>query len=306
MRGALLVVVLAALATAPAASAHGDDVPRDELWSSWDPAWPVLVAAALALSLFVQAYVRLRRRGRGDHAGPGRALLFCLGLAVAVGALVSPLDAVGQEYLLSGHMLQHLLIGDVAPALLLVAVRGPLVFFLLPQRILAPLARFGPLRAILRTALRPGVALGCWLTVFAVWHVPAVYGAALEHRPLHELQHACFAIAGVLVWTQLVDPARRRSLTRARRVGLALCLFAAGQALADVLVFSFDDLYPAYAAQDERLLGLSPHTDQQLAGVVMMGVQLVTLGTCAALLLASRARLRVRLRGERLASGLRS
>jgi cytochrome c oxidase assembly factor CtaG len=57
-----------------------------------------------------------------------------------------------------------------------------------------------------------------------------------------------------------------------------------------VLIFSFDPLYPAYAAQDERLLGLSPLADQRLAGIVMMVEQIVTLGTCAALLLLAADR----------------
>jgi cytochrome c oxidase assembly factor CtaG len=54
-----------------------------------------------------------------------------------------------------------------------------------------------------------------------------------------------------------------------------------------VLFFSLDPLYPAYAAQTERLLGMSPLTDQRLAGVVMMFEQALTLGTCAAVLLLS-------------------
>ena len=91
----------------------------------------VLFGAALALLLFAQAFLRLRRRGP-DLAPWSRALLFAAGLALLVLPLVSPLDHLGDEDLLSAHMLQHVLIGDAAPALLLVAVRGPLLFFLLP------------------------------------------------------------------------------------------------------------------------------------------------------------------------------
>jgi cytochrome c oxidase assembly factor CtaG len=107
---------------------------------------------------------------------------------------------------------------------------------------------------------------------------------------VHDLQHVTFVIAGVLVWTQLIDPARRRELRRSARIALAVALFACGQILADVLVFSFDPLYPAYAAQDERLLGLSPLADQNLAGIVMMAEQAVTLGTCVALLIVASHR----------------
>src|SRR5205085_5011911 len=110
-------------------------------------------------ALFAQAFVRLRRRGRTDHAGFDRAILFALALAVGTLALLSPLDAVGERYLLSAHMLQHVSIGDAAPALALVELRGPLLFFLLPSAALGPLARLGPLRRALAWLLRPTVSL---------------------------------------------------------------------------------------------------------------------------------------------------
>lgn len=286
--GTLLSVLLGALvslAAPPAALGHGDAVPVSELGGAWNPAPAVLAGAAVALALFLQALVRLRRRGRGDHASGSRALLFLAGLAVLTLALVSPLDAAGEEYLLSAHMLQHMAIADVAPALMLVALQGPIVFFLLPRPALRALARVRGLRAALAWLGRPAVGLTLWLLVFAVWHLPLAYGATLDSNALHELEHATFILAGVLVWNLLADPARRGELSTRGRVGAAVALFAAGQVLADVLIFSFEPLYATYAAQDERLLGLSPLTDQRLAGVLMMVEQLVTLGTFAALLL---------------------
>ncbi len=182
-------------------------------------------------------------------------------------------------------MLQHVLIGDAAPALILLALRGPLLFFLIPAAALGPLARFHPLRAAVAFLVRPTVTVLVWATVIAVWHIPSLYDYTLTHQAVHDMEHLLFVLAGLLVWFQLIDPARRGALTRGGRVGLAVGLFAAGQVLAMVLFFSLDPLYPAYAAQTERLFGLSPLTDQRLAGVVMMFEQALTLGTCAALLL---------------------
>src|SRR5712692_6584618 len=119
------------------------------LGSAWNPAPLVLIGAGLALLLFAKVFVRLRRRGRADHAGWSRLALFLLAVTLGTLALVSPLDAVGDSYLLSGHMLQHVLIGDVAPALALVALRGPLLFFFLPRFVLRPLARLHWLRRLL-------------------------------------------------------------------------------------------------------------------------------------------------------------
>ena len=183
--------------------------------------------------------MRLRRRGRLDHAPSARALLFAVAIALFTLALVSPLDAAGEEYLLSAHMLQHVVIGDLAPALALVALRGPVTFFLLPPVALRPFAKLGALRAALRFLLRPKASLALWGVVVAAWHVPAAYDAVLSRPALHDLEHATFVLAGFLVWSQLVDPARRGELRVGGRILYAVVLFACGQVLADVLLFSF-------------------------------------------------------------------
>ena len=262
----------------------GGTVSLSRLAGDWEPAPLVLLAAGLALVLFGNALIRLRRRGRAADAGLGRAIVFVAGVAIATLALVSPLDRAGEEYLLSAHMLQHVMIGDAAPALLVLAVRGPLCVFLLPRDVLRALARLRWMRGLLSLLLRPAVSFGLWVLAFGAWHVPAAYDAALDHPLLHELEHASFVLAGLLVWTQLIDPSRHGRLSVGQRAAYAVALFAAGQVLADVLVFS-DPLYPVYSEQPERLLGLSPAADQIRAGLLMMAEQIVALGTCAALLL---------------------
>src|SRR3954469_24685910 len=240
----------------------------------------ILIGTALALMLFAQAFIRLRRR-RPDHAPWSRALLFAGGLALLVLPLVSPLDHLGDEELLSAHMLQHVLIGDAAPALLLVAVRGPLLFFLLPPVLLRPLASLRPLRAFLSLLLIPLVSLGLWAVTIYAWHIPAVYDFAAGHQIVHDLEHLSFVAAGLLAWTQLVDPARHGRLRRPQRVFFALGMLALAQPLVDVLLFSASPAYPRYVGAH----GISALTDQRLAGVVMMTEQLLTLGICVALLL---------------------
>ncbi|HEU5405458.1 MAG TPA: cytochrome c oxidase assembly protein [Gaiellaceae bacterium] len=244
---------------------------------------PVIAAAVTAL-LFLQAVARLRRRGRADLAGWDRIALFAVGLGLSVFALVGPLDRIADDKLLSAHMGQHVLIGDLGPALMVTALRGPLLVFLLPASLLAPLARSARVRKALGTLLRPRVAFSLWAANLAIWHVPSVYDAALAHPGLHDFEHVCWAICGILVWTLLVDPGSHRRLSVGGRVALAAALFAAGQILTDVLVFSFARLYLAY----HGAYGVSALTDQQLSGIAMMVEQLATLGTCVALLLRPR------------------
>ena len=243
-----------------------------------------VIAAAVAALLFLQAVVRLRRRGRPDLAGWDRIVLFGAGLGITLFALIGPLDNLADEKLLSAHMTQHVLIGDLGPALMVTALRGPLLVFFLPAAILAPLARNKGVRTVLGTLLKPRVAFSLWAANLAIWHVPYLYDLALEHQKLHNFEHVCWVFCGLLVWTLLVDPGSHKRLTVGGRVALAASMFAAGMILSDVLIFTFTPLYPFY----HGAYGISAVTDQQLAGIVMTVEQLVTLGICVALILRPR------------------
>jgi cytochrome c oxidase assembly factor CtaG len=267
-----------------------DAVPS--LGAPWEPQPLVLAIAAAAAVCFFRGFAELRRRGRNDHASVGRAALFLLGLGLLVVPLVSPLDELGDRYLLSAHMLQHVLIGDAAPAVLLVALRGPLLLFAVPAALLRVLGRSPFARRAGGFVGRPLVALSAWALAFGVWHIPAFYDYAASHATVHALEHTSMILAGFLVWALLVDPARRNHLRRPQKLAVIAGLFVLGTAIADVLIFSLHPLYPAYATQPHRVFGLSPLHDQQLAGTVMMVEQALTLGTCAAILLIPELRRR--------------
>lgn len=245
--------------------------------TAWEPAPAVLAAALVAVALFSQGFVRLRRRTRRDHAPWTRAALFALAVSLGTLALVSPLDSIGEDDLLSAHMLQHVVIGDLVPALAIVALRGPLLFFAFP------IAR---LRRTIGIVTRPWVAFGFWAASLGLWHTPFLYEAALRQPLVHDLEHASFFLGGILVWTQLVDPARRGTLRTAGRIGLVVAMLAGGQMLASVLVFSYRPLYGPYSGA----YGLSALGDQQAAALVMSVEQLLTLGTFVALTLRAGLR----------------
>jgi cytochrome c oxidase assembly factor CtaG len=262
-----------------------------DLWRAWSFDPLVLAAAIVAMMFFAQGWLRLHRR-RAELAPWSRWPLFLSGVAVVVLGIVSPLDAIAEEYLQSAHMLQHVLIADLGVALALVAVRGPLSMFFLPRDLLAPLARRQALRRGLSFLLRPRVAVTLWLGVLIAWHLPALYDAALRHPLVHRLEHLSLVAVGALVWTLIVDPAGHGRLSVNGRIGLAALMLWMGQMLAYVFVFSFHPYYDVYVEQPERLFGLSPLTDQKLAGVVMMVEQALTLGTALVLLLLAARRTR--------------
>lgn len=241
-------------------------------------------AAVLAAAAFVHGFVRLRRRGRTDLAGWDRVALFGLAIVLWLFALSPPLDELADR-LLSAHMLEHVLIADAVPALVLVSIRGPLVFFLLPAALLRRLARLQLVRTCVAKLLHPAVAFVVWAAAIAFWHIPAMYDRALESGVLHGAEHASFVLGGLLVWMQLIDPAGRRALALPLRLGYALALFLGGMALANTLILTYTPLYPAYAALAHRPFGFSALGDQDLAGLVMLFEQVATLGTFAAIML---------------------
>jgi len=253
------------------------------LETSWSLDAAPLALAAIACLLYAQAFVRLRGRTGATHARAGRAALFGAGIAMSALALVSPLDAIGEEQLLSAHMLQHLLLGDLGPLLIVLGVRGPVGVFLLPPPVLR-LVGHGPLRQVLSALLRPRVSFALWLAALAGWHVPAAYDAAVSHPALHAAEHACFAIGGVLAWTEVIDPARRARLSGGRRALFAFAMLVASSVLSEILV-ALHPLYPHYAGLPDRPFGWSAGQDQTRAALLMMTEQIATLAPAMALLL---------------------
>jgi putative membrane protein len=256
------------------------DVAVGSLSGDWHAGAAPIVFAACALGIFAGAFVRVRRRCR-EAAPAWRAAVYAAGVAVMAAPLVSPLNAAAERYLLSAHMLEHVLLADAGPALLVLAVRGPLA---------RELGSVAPGEALLR---RPALCVAAWAAVIGIWHVPALYDRALGDAWVHDLEHLSFVAVGLLVWVQMIDPAGSGRLRLTGRIVFTVAVFFAGQVLSDALVFSFHPYYPAYADQPARLAGISPLADQRAAGIVMAVEQLLTLGTCFTLLLR-----RIRRRAE--------
>ncbi|RDI75549.1 putative membrane protein [Gaiella occulta] len=270
---------------------YNPGVTTESLWRAWSFQPLVVGGGIVAIAFFLHGWSRLHRR-RAGLAPWTRIPLFVAGVSVTVLAIVSPIDYIGERYLQWVHMLQHVLIADLGVVLLLLAVRGPLAVFFLPRNLIAALARMRALRRTLSFLLRPGVSYGVWVAVLVGWHIPPLYEAALHHRAVHDLEHLSFVLGGLLVWTQMIDPSRHERLSLAERLGYTALVFWTGQVLAYVILFSFEPLFSTYAEEPRRLLGLSPLSDQKLAGLVMMLEQTLTVGTCFLVLLrASRRRL---------------
>ena len=228
------------------------------LLTSWtvDP----LQLAPVALAALAYALRARTLRRRGTPLPAWRALLFALGIALLVLALASPVAAIGERELFSFHMLQHVLIGDLAPLCLLAGLSGPL---LRPLLALRPVER-------LRVLAHPAVALPIWAANLYVWHLPALYEAAVMHSAVHALEHVCFFTAGMIVWLPVLEtqPAPEWFGTGPKLAYIA-GVRVVETVLGNVFVWSGTVFYGVYA-RGEELWGVSPLRDQGLAGAVMM------------------------------------
>lgn len=242
-----------------------------ELPLAVDYSWSLNVPALVAVSLAGGAYAwRLRdlRRTPAPRSGDTRtrdtlrALAFAAGLALVVVALMSPIDRLGEERLFTMHMVQHLLLADLAPILLL---------FGLSRAFLRPaVRRMRPLEERLGPLAHPVTALVLYVGLMGLWHVPAMYELALDHSWAHALEHASFFTAGMAFWWYLIEPVPPRH----RLTGpWALWYLATAKVLMGILglilAFSPDALYPTYE-DAPRTWGLGPVEDQNVGGLVMM------------------------------------
>ena len=234
----------------------------------------VIALIALAAYLYVRAVGVLR--GRGYDVPVGQQACWWGGLALMTVALVGPPDSLSDD-LMSAHMAQHLLIADLGAPLLLVGLRTPVLVFYLPKFVLVPLARRHRLRSFFRYIRKPLVAIGIYVFVLYTWHWAFAFEAALESPALHALQHQSFVVASLLVWWPAIEPKRRRLRGELWKIGHIMGCRLAGMFLAMAFIIASSTFYAGYYGERAREHGLDPLLDQQIAGGLMLGLDLAVM-----------------------------
>jgi putative membrane protein len=243
--------------------------------ASWSLNPAVLAGVALVAGIYGARWRRSRREGGARAAPTKRLLSFAAGLLVVLAALVSPVDSLATR-LLTMHMVQHVLLLDLAPILVILGLTRP-VLRPATRRLTRVEQAAGPLA-------HPVFALVLYVAVMWLWHVPALYDAAARHDLLHALEHASFAGAGGLYWWHLLSPIRsRRRLSGLGPVAYMTATKLLVGLLGIVLTFAPHALYDFYSSQP-RHWGLSAKDDQSVAGLVMALEQSVVMGIALAYL----------------------
>jgi cytochrome c oxidase assembly factor CtaG len=226
-----------------------------------------------ALLLGCAYELRTRELARRGRAVPRRRkAVFLAGLAIAVLALVSPLDWYGENRLLWVHMIQHLVLGDLAPLLVVLGLTGPLLRPILAHRALRRL----------RVLSHPLVALPLWILDLYGWHIAPLYQAALNHPAIHAVEHLCFFTFGALMWAAVIEPLPGPAwFGNGLKALYTLIVRVAGMALAMFFIWDGHPIYSYYVLR-ARLAGTTAVADQRVAGLVMFTEgSLVTLAAFA-------------------------
>ena len=215
---------------------------------------PTVYAGLLAL-LFGHAWL-----ARNRDLPRVRTLFFGLGLLCIWAALETPLDTVSDRYLDSVHMVQHVLLGIVAPPLLLLGLNREMV---------AVLVRVPGVRAL----TEPVPAQVISGAVMIAWHLPPLYDATLYAESLHIVEHVSFIGAGILFWWPVIGATSAEAHWRLSPGGRLIYLFIGTfpqDAVALALQFSRTPFYEYYTHVPRLVPGLDPLTDQTVAGAILM------------------------------------
>lgn len=230
----------------------------------------VIVGVGVVSVAYFWAWRRARQPGMPHPPGLGRLALFTGSMLCVVTALISPLDALATD-LLCMHMVQHLLLLDAFPILLILS---------LTKGLLRPVTR--QLTQVEQRAgfiAHPVFAVFIYIGMMGFWHVPRIYDLAVAHGNIHVIEHVCFMTAGLFYWWHLLSPIRSRMALTGMGpiVYMAVTKFFVGM-IGIILAFSTHALYPWYV-DHAHYWGLSARADQNLAGVIMALEQSLIMGT---------------------------
>ncbi|MEI8234593.1 MAG: cytochrome c oxidase assembly protein [Verrucomicrobiota bacterium] len=196
-------------------------------------------------------------------------LFFLSGVVVMFLALVSPLDSLGDDYLFSAHMAQHILLDMVAPPLFVLGI---------PTEMAAALLRWPPAAWGERILGNPVIAWIIGTATLWVWHLPSLYNLTLESEGIHIFEHLTFLITGTIFWWPVFSPLSEHRMRPLSGV-IYLTLGAIINGLLGIIfTISATPFYAEYANPKDELgalllirntWGLTQIADQQLGGAFM-------------------------------------
>jgi cytochrome c oxidase assembly factor CtaG len=260
-----LLVAAAVFLAAPVYAHEGHAHHGAQYWTL-DP-W-VLLLIALAAVLYMRGLsVLWRKAGVGSGVRLWQAACFAGGWLTLFLALVSPVHWLG-ERLFSVHMIEHELVMAVAAPLLSLARPIGAFLWALPRTLrhaIGAIARRSTVVRGWRHCVDPLTATALHGIAIWLWHIPALFDAAVQYPAMHRLQHMSFFVTALLFWWALV----RRPLHDYGAAALHVAATMIHTSLLGVLLTLSPRLLYAPRLDYVAAWGLSPLEDQQLAGLIM-------------------------------------
>jgi putative membrane protein len=233
-------------------------------WDFWLSAWDWEPSVAIGCAALAIAYLLLARPRQSL-----KTALFLSGVVILLIDLVWPIDTLGDRVLLSAHVLQHFLLARIIPPLWLLGT---------PRKLVEAALRYGWVARTERVLARPAVSWPIGVLPMIVWHIPALFNAALGSDPLHIFQHLSLLVSGTIFWWPILGPLPDRRPGPLAAIAYLFSACTACSVLGAALTFMPVGAYPVYAqaaGHDELLRlvrsgwGLDPKTDQQIGGLLM-------------------------------------
>jgi putative membrane protein len=262
-----LVTCLVATAGLSAHEARGLASEAMRRWT-WEPF--TLALLALAAGVYAVGIRNLwHRAGSGRGVRVWQTAAFAAGLLSLAVALISPVAWLS-EILFSVHMTQHEILMLISAPLFVFGHPLLALLWAVPRPTRESWRRWSQHPAVARTWRRLTEPLAVFLlhgVAIWVWHIPAMYEAALRNDGIHALEHLSFVVTGALFWWGMVHG-------RYGRIGygvavLYVFLTAVHTSILGALMTIAPGVwYPSYAAA-ATARHLNPLEDQQLAGLLM-------------------------------------
>lgn len=243
------------------------------LLRAWDFRPEVMLVLLLAGALFLLGWMRLRKESSDRFTKVWRLTAYLAGLALLALALLSPIDTLS-NYLLSMHMVQHLLLMMFIPVLLLIANPLPFTLWGMPDalrlRVGGLFRRGSVLRRVLTAITAPGPVWIALVVVLVGWHDPRAYDTTLRYEWVHNLEHLTFFAVAMLFWWHITGagPRLHGSPSAGMRIALLLVTIPVTMGIGIIIALSAQPIYLHYLTVP-RVLGLSVMEDQRLAGAIM-------------------------------------
>jgi cytochrome c oxidase assembly factor CtaG len=198
-----------------------------------------------------------------------KTALFGSGVLLMLLTLIGPLDFLGDDYLFSAHMMEHILLYLAVPPLLLLG---------LPPAPVRSLLSIGFAASAERFLRRPTVACLAAVGTLWLWHLPVLYNAALDHEGLHAVEHLSVLVAGTIFFWPIFTPLQSHRLSPVVGAVYVFAAMSASMILGILLTYSPVGSYPAYLRSSDgtgvfrfirTVWKLDPQSDLNLGGMFM-------------------------------------